>query len=623
MIKVAMIGAGSVVFSKNLTGDILSFPEFRDATMCYMDIDEQRLRVGAALCRKVADAIGAKPTIQTTMDRREALRDADFVINMVQIGGFDSTLVDFEIPRRYGLNFTIADTTGPGGVMRALRTYPMLSAMVQEMEELCPGAILLQYSNPMSMNMQTVFRTSGIQAVGLCHSVQGTFDWMCRVIGEKSADCHFTAGGINHMDWYLTFEKDGQDLYPRLREAMDDPKRYAQNRVRFEMMRRTGYFVSESSEHMSEYVPYFIRHGRETIERLDIPIDEYLRRCEGGEAEFARLTKFSQTDEPIKVHRSHEYGSLIIHSKMTGTPRVIYGNVPNDGIVTNLPDYAVVECPVLVDRNGLQPVVVGELPPQLAALCQPHVNLHECFIRACLTGERDYVYQAFMLDPHTASILTLDQIWEMADEMLAAEPQRLPKLKAKPTRVPVSGKRFRKADPAKLREQWYNRSVPNTDAVRDWQVLGPFTTEATKDRRGLAEVLPVEKDMTPEGTLPTGGQYADNGQARAFQAVEAPANGKVDFRQVLGLHDFCVAYAVAAIDSQHDRDAELVFGSDDGMRLWVNGQLVFDRECGRSWMPGGNRVNVHLKAGTNHLVAKVAQYVGDWCFSLAVSKANY
>lgn len=457
MIKIAMIGAGSVVFSKNLTRDILSFPEFKNATICYMDIDEDRLKVGAALCRKVAKALGVKPKIKTTMDRKKALDGADFVINMVQIGGFDSTLVDFEIPRKYGLNFTIADTTGPGGVMRALRTYPMLSEMCREMETLCPDAVLLNYSNPMSMNMQTVFRTSEIEAVGLCHSVQGTFDWMCRTIDEDPAECNFFAGGINHMDWYLTFEKQGgEDLYPALREAMND-KRFYTNRVRFEMMRRTGYFVSESSEHMSEYVPYFIQHGKEIIEHLDIPIDEYLYRCEGGEAEFAQLKKFSRSNKPIEIQRSSEYGSLIIHSMVTGQPRVIYGNVPNDGIITNLPDYAVVEGPILVDRNGLQPMLVGELPPHLAALCSPHVAIHECFIEACLTGERDYLYQANMLDPHTASILNLDQIWEMTEELLAAEPQRLPKLDKKPTYVVSSGKRFRKADPAKFRKSWVDR----------------------------------------------------------------------------------------------------------------------------------------------------------------------
>jgi alpha-galactosidase len=233
VIKVAMIGAGSVVFCKNLTGDILSYPEFRNATLCYMDIDPQRLEVGAALCRKVAAGLGAQPRIQATADRRQALDGADFVINMVQIGGFDSTLVDFEIPRKYGLNFTIADTTGPGGLFRALRTYPMLTALCRDMSHVCPRALLLNYSNPMSMNMRTIAAAGEVAAVGLCHSVQGTFEQIMQYIGEKPQDVTFICAGINHMAFYLEIHKNGVDLYPRLFEAMNDPAIFAQNAVRF------------------------------------------------------------------------------------------------------------------------------------------------------------------------------------------------------------------------------------------------------------------------------------------------------------------------------------------------------------------------------------------------------
>src|SRR5688572_541804 len=304
VIKVAMIGAGSVVFSKNLTGDILSFPEFRDATFAYMDIDRDRLEVGASLCRKVGKALGANPRIEATLDRREALRGADFVINMVQIGGFDSTLVDFEIPRRYGLNFTIADTTGPGGLFRALRTFPMLRGLCRDMEELCPRAVLLNYSNPMSMNMQTVARTSGVRAVGLCHSVQGTVDQLMGYIGEDPSQVAFVCAGINHMAFYLRLEKDGGDLYPRLFEAMQDEGIRKTNCVRFELMKRLGYFVTESSEHNAEYNPYFIPR-RECVTRFGVPIDEYLRRCDAIVCEFARMKELSTSDRSIDVHRSH------------------------------------------------------------------------------------------------------------------------------------------------------------------------------------------------------------------------------------------------------------------------------------------------------------------------------
>ena len=454
MIKVAMIGAGSVVFSKNLTGDILSFPEFKNATFAYMDIDRERLEVGASLCRKVAQSLGANPKIEATMDRRAALRGADFVINMVQVGGFDSTLVDFEIPRRYGLNFTIADTTGPGGMFRALRTFPVLRGLCRDMEELCPRAVLLNYSNPMSMNMQTISRTSGVRAVGLCHSVQGTFDQLMGYIGEDPASVAFVCAGINHMAFYLRLEKDGVDLYPRLFDAMRDERVYKSNCVRFELMKRLGYFVTESSEHNAEYNPYFIPH-RECVSQFGVPIDEYLRRCDAIVGEFARMKELSSSDRAIDVHRSHEYGSLIIHSMVTGQPRVVYGNMPNGrGAIANLPATAIAEAPTLVDRAGLQFTSVGELPPQLVAYVMPHVQQHELFIRAALEGRRDPVYQAAMFDPLTSATLTLDQIVQMCDELIAAHGDLLPDLDAKRTLVPTSGKTFGKVDPKALRTSW-------------------------------------------------------------------------------------------------------------------------------------------------------------------------
>ena len=450
-----MIGAGSVVFSKNLTGDILSYPEFKDATFSYMDIDRERLEVGAALCRKVGKALGANPKIEATLDIRQALRGADFVINMVQIGGFDSTLVDFEIPRKYGLNFTIADTTGPGGLFRALRTYPMLTGLCRDMTELCPRAWLLNYSNPMSMNMQTITRTSSVPAVGLCHSVQGTFDQLMGYLGEKPADVAFICAGINHMAFYLKIEKNGVDLYPRLFEAMSKPEIYDTNKVRFELMRRLGYFVTESSEHNAEYNPYFIPRGKECIDRFDVPIDEYLCRCDKIVDEFDRMKVFSKNDEPMSIKRSHEYGSTIIHSIATGTPSVVYGNMPNGrGAIANLPSTAIAEVATLVDRNGCQQTNVGELPPQLVGYMQPHVTQHELFIRAAMEGRRDHVYQAAMFDPLTAATLSLDQIVELCDELIAAHGDLLPKLDSKKTLVPRSSKSFGPVDAKMLRKSW-------------------------------------------------------------------------------------------------------------------------------------------------------------------------
>jgi alpha-galactosidase len=434
--KVAMIGAGSVVFSRNLTGDILSSAgddsaPLRNATISFMDINAERLDVAARLAHKVAHALGANPKIESTLDRRAALAGADFVINMVQVGGFASTQIDFDIPRKYGLQFTIADTTGPGGIFRALRTYPMLRDLCRDMTELCPKALLLNYANPMSMNMRTI-ALAGVRGVGLCHSVQGTINELADYLHLNPNEIDFTCGGINHMAFYLRLKHNGQDLYPRLREAMQRPDVYDRNKVRFELFKRLGYFVTESSEHNAEYCPYFIPHGADSIMRFNIPIDEYIRRCRQIADEFEQLKASAHNDSPLHVNRSQEYAAPIIQAITTGHATTIYGNMPNTGpggtCITNLPPNAIAEGPVRADRSGLTWQPIGELPPQLLGYVQPHLIQHELFIRAVTEGKRDHVYQAVMFDPLTAATLTLDQIVAMCDELIDAHGAMLPKL---------------------------------------------------------------------------------------------------------------------------------------------------------------------------------------------------
>ncbi len=428
MPKIAMIGAGSTVFAKNLLGDILSFPELSDSHIALMDIDAERLRTSEIVARKVATAVDARPTITAHTDRRAALDGADYAINMIQVGGYKpSTVVDFEVPKRYGLRQTIADTLGIGGIMRALRTIPVLLDMCRDMEELCPNVQLLNYTNPMAMLCWAVNEATSIRTVGLCHSVQGTAWQLANDIGVPYGEISYLCAGINHMAFYLRFEHNGEDLYPRIRQVVHDNRVPDWNRVRYEMLMRLGYFVTESSEHFAEYCPYFIRRDRpDLIDKFNVPLDEYIRRCvdqiEGWEKMRARF----EGEEPIEVHRSHEYGSLIIHSMETNTPRVVYGNVRNGGLITNLPQDCCVEVPCLVDKNGVQPTMIGALPKQLAAIIQTNVNVQSLTVEAALTRKREHVYHAAMLDPHTAAELTLDEIWSLVDDLIEAHGDYLP-----------------------------------------------------------------------------------------------------------------------------------------------------------------------------------------------------
>ena len=611
MIKVAMIGAGSVVFSKNLTGDILGFPEFKNATLSYMDIDRERLEVGAALCRKVAQAVGAKPKIEATLDRCRALDGADFVINMVQIGGFNSTLVDFEIPRKYGLNFTIADTTGPGGLFRALRTFPMLRGLCRDMESLCPNAWLLNYSNPMSENMQTICRTSVVRAVGLCHSVQGTFHELMRYLGEDPAPVTYLSAGINHMAFFLKLQKDGVDLYPRLFAAMRQPLVYGSNKVRFELMKRLGYFVTESSEHNAEYNPFFIPHGKEAVVAYNVPLDEYLRRCDTIVDEFEQMKRFARSRTPIEVHRSHEYGSTIIHSIVTGQPSVIYGNRPNGSAIANLPATAIVETATLVDHNGCRFAGTVELPPQLVGYIQPHVTQHELFIRAAMEGRRDHVYQACLFDPLTAATLPPDKIVAMCDELITGHGKFLPNLDARKTLVPGSGQRFLPVNPKKLRKSWdAAQDKAGEEYIKNWRVLGPF--RSTKRGQINLDFKPINEAPLIAGT-----------DKCPWQPATADNRGFVDFDKFLGRVEWAVGYARTEITSIHPRDALLRCGSDDGIRIWFNGKLVHEHEVGRSYSPDTESVRVHLAAGVNRILVKLDNYKNGWGFGIAIPPAAY
>jgi alpha-galactosidase len=409
-VKVTLIGAGSTVFARTLIADLLSFPELADdLTIALMDIDEERLRV----TERGASGLGAR--VEASLDRRAALDGSDYVLTMFQVGGYrPATVIDFEVPKQFGLRQTIGDTVGIGGIMRALRTIPVVLDVCRDMEELCPDALLLQYVNPMAMLCWAVARESSIRTVGLCHSVQGTAGDLAADLGVPAEELEYRCAGINHLAFYLELSHRGHDVYPELKAKRDVPD---WNRVRYEVLRHFGFFCTESSEHLAEYVPWFIKASRpELIERFNIPLDEYPRRCEEQLTEWEGLRASLPA---LRVERSNEYAVAIINAIETNRPFRFNGNVMNDGLIDNLP-YCCVEVPCSADMNGITPEKVGALPPQLAALIQTNVNVQELTVEAALTGKRDHVYHAAMLDPHTAAELPLAEIRDLVDAMLEA-----------------------------------------------------------------------------------------------------------------------------------------------------------------------------------------------------------
>lgn len=441
MTKIAFIGAGSTVFMKNLIGDALLRPALSEAHVALMDIDPARLEESALVARKLVAGLGAGARVTATTDRRAALDGADFVIVAFQIGGYrPCTVTDFEIPKAYGLRQTIADTLGVGGIMRGLRTVPHLWRLAEDMRTLCPGALMLNYVNPMAINTWALTaRYPDIRQVGLCHSVQGTAFELARDLGLSLSDLRYRAAGINHMAFYLDLQvRDGagwRDLYPDLLAGyragrIPLPSHWnprCPNLVRYEVLEHFGHFVTESSEHFAEYVPWFIKsHRPDLIERFRIPLDEYPRRCEEQIAAWGAQAAALKSADRIAHTASNEYAATIMDSIVTGTPAVIYGNVANQGYIPQLPPGAAVEVPCLVDANGIQPTVVPDLPPHLVALMRTNLNVQELTVQALLTENRAHIHHAAMLDPHTAAELDLRQIRALVEDLIAAHGDWLP-----------------------------------------------------------------------------------------------------------------------------------------------------------------------------------------------------
>jgi alpha-galactosidase len=438
--KIVFVGAGSLVFTRNLSNDILLTPALTGSTLTLMDVDAGRLEQSRQIVQSMVDRRGLPTKVEATLDRRAALRDADYVITTFQQGGLDAYQLDIDIPRRYGVEQCVGDTLGPGGVFRALRTIPVLLDICGDLDAVAPDALLLNYVNPMAANCWALDAGTGRPHVGLCHSVQGTSEMLARWIGVPYNEINFFCAGINHQAFFLEFRRGTEDLYPAIFAATERPEIMGEEPVRIDLMRSFGYFVTESSGHASEYSPYFRKSAamveNKLVPRFTQPQNDwfqfgrtggYLAHCRERlatfEEEFSQILSTDPTAE-----RTHEYGSYIIEAIETNHPIRINGNVPNADLIDNLQTGCCVEVPCLVDGNGIQPTKVGSLPPQLAALNRTNINVQELIVEAALSGSREAVDHAVALDPLTAAVCTLGEIHEMVEEMVKAQQAWLPTL---------------------------------------------------------------------------------------------------------------------------------------------------------------------------------------------------
>ena len=435
MPKITFMGAGSTIFAKNVLGDCMMTPALQESVIALYDIDATRLEESRQMLEAINKNAGGKTRIETYLGvtrRRDALRGAAYVVNSIQVGGYEPcTVTDFEIPKKYGLQQTIADTLGIGGIFRGLRTIPVMLDFARDMEAVCPDAWFLNYTNPMAILTGAMLRLTSVKTVGLCHSVQICAEHLLKGLGMPYDETvQWKIAGINHQAWLLEITRDGVDLYPEIkRRALERTEKH-NDMVRYELMRRFGYYVTESSEHNAEYTPWFIKSRYpELIDRFNIPLDEYPRRCVRQIASWNER-RDELTQNPSLTHeRTHEYASYIMEAMETNRPAKIGGNVLNHGLITNLPKNAAVEVPCLVDKSGVTPCYVGDLPEQCAALNRTNINVQLLTIEAARTLKKEYIYQAALLDPHTAAELSIDDTVALCDDLIEAHGGWLPAFK--------------------------------------------------------------------------------------------------------------------------------------------------------------------------------------------------
>lgn len=608
MAKVAFLGAGSTVFAKNVLGDTMLSPALHDAHIALYDIDGTRLDESRRMLETLNRNINrerAKITAHLGVaQRRAALKGADYVVNAIQVGGYEpSTVIDFEVPKKYGLRQTIADTLGIGGIFRSLRTIPVMLDFARDMEAVCPDAWLLNYTNPMAMLTAAMLRGTSIRTVGLCHSVQSCAGGILSHLGMAGEvkQLRWKIAGINHQAWLLEITDNGRDLYPEIKARAAALLETARKKgaakhwdmVRHYLMLNFGYYITESSEHSSEYLPYFIKSQYpELIEEFNIPLDEYPRRCiaqiDGWKKMSAEITR----NPDLSHSRSHEYGSFIMEAMQTDVPFRIGGNVMNTGLITNLPAKACVEVPCMVDRNGVQPCFVGDLPEPLAALNRTNINPQILTVEAALTLKKDYIYQAAMLDPHTSAELPIDKIRALCDDLIKAHGRMLPAYKATVIR------------PANLTHIFGS-------ALRSWKVAGPFP--------GATAVPALDVPTPADGPFDGGASMKGmGGKDVVWQTVETGPDGVVDLLAVCGNVSNALAWATTELRAPRAMSVTLKLGSDDGILVALNGKEIFRNDCARGLGANQDSVTLKLRKGVNILRHKISQFGGGWGFCAAL-----
>jgi alpha-galactosidase len=480
MPKIAMIGAGSMVFCKTLVSDILATPSLAGSEICLMSRTKPKLARMEAFVRRMIKENGSPASVWSTLDRRQALKGADYVIVMIQVGGLDAFKIDYEIPLRYGVDQCIGDSLGPGGIFRGLRTIPVLVDIVKDMERLCPKAVMLNYANPMAACCLALGRVSNVPFIGLCHGVQTTLDLISRYVGVPKDQIDFLCAGINHMAWFLSLKdkRTRRDLYPILRRNIEKPEYYVNEKVRCEVMRHFGYMMTESTGHLSEYVPWFRSSERAIKRYCDMPdfggaSGAYYKYSSGLDRKYRDVDYLALEDPKIR-RRSVEYCSYILEAMETDVPFRLNGNVRNDGIITNLPHGCCVEGPVYVDRRGLHPLRVGALPPQCAALNQSNVTVQTLAVEAGLTGDPEHIMQAMAMDPLTSAVCTLEEVRRMTADMLDAQRRWLPQFR---------GKRLRPAPVISIPKRVRCVDVPLDPALAIAHRFGELASRATRKRK--------------------------------------------------------------------------------------------------------------------------------------------